>query len=188
MLEQIFQFFTSKHNALQKCHKFVLTQRAYEIQFISSDQTQKHSPIAAESFLPFKFHFNYDLIYLNEIPDIRQKVMASVIKYWNQIQFFSGRKFKQKSKNSPKSTCFFFRYSKFHDDTRLTLSIRGAVRNFMQIFTHKATLPNTWKFAVLSFFNYWQNVYFYFQIELILRQSFAAHFQIFISLVKKIIT
>jgi hypothetical protein len=33
------------------------SQRAYEIQFISSDQTQKHSPIAAaaESFLPFNF-------------------------------------------------------------------------------------------------------------------------------------
>jgi hypothetical protein len=79
----------------------LFSQRAYEIQFISSDQTQKHSfqlPLP-KAFLLRKFHFSYDLIYWNEIPDIRQKVMGSVIKYWNHIRTFAFVIFGPKSSN-----------------------------------------------------------------------------------------
>lgn len=112
----------------------LFSQRAYEIQFISSDQTQKHSAIAAaaESFLPYKFHFSYNLIYWNEIPDIRQKVIESVIKYWNHIQTFAFCYFL--SENVQHRLCLsreftiihllLHRYFEFHDDARFKLSIR----------------------------------------------------------------
>lgn len=80
----------------------LLSQRAYEIQIFSSDQTQKHSfqlPLP-KAFLLRKLHFSHDLIYWNEIPDIRQKVMGSIIKYWNHIRTFAFVIFGPNSSNN----------------------------------------------------------------------------------------
>lgn len=68
------------HNALQKCHKFILAKSLWNsIYFLDSGQTQKHSSIVLllplpKAFLLYKFHFRPDdLIYWNEIPDFRHR-------------------------------------------------------------------------------------------------------------------
>jgi hypothetical protein len=87
------------------------SQRAYEIQFISSDQTQKHSPIAAaaESFLPF--NFTSATIWF-----IEMKFQTSDRKLWREslniessFCFFVAKNEPNYAyvKNSQQSTCFY---------------------------------------------------------------------------------
>lgn len=150
-----------------KLNLFPLTRHKNTLQFL---------PLP-KALLLYKFHFSYDLIYWNEIPDIRQKVMESVIKYWNHIQTFAFVIFWPKTSNNDWPVSRIHNINSLASAQILRIPWRRKVqavdtrtvfikRNFMQIFTHETIHSNTWSFVVPSFFDNWQFVYFSYRFEL----------------------
>lgn len=125
-------------------------------------------PLPKAFCLLISLHF--DLIYWNEIPDIRQKVMERIVNIESNSTFaFLQPKNERKRESLCGESAIIHLFQIFRIPWRHKVHAvdTRAVWNFMQIFTLKATLPNTWKFAVLSFPDDWQNVCFSFQSELI---------------------